>query len=108
MRVYELAKELNIKSVELVDKIRKEWKFPVRSYMEMLTEEQEKQIRKKLQLAKKEAEKKAEPPKKKSIRRAVKKQTVELEKEADTPKVKQPVVQKNYSTKSCRSSASCC
>ena len=94
MRVYELAKELNIKSVELVDKIRKEWKFPVRSYMEMLTEEQEKQIRKKLQLAKKAVEKKAEAPKKKPIRRAAKKQTESVEKKAETPEIKRPVVKK--------------
>ena len=91
MRVYELAKELNVKSVELVDKIRKEWKLPVRSYMEMLTEEQEKQIRKKLQLEKKEdTEKKAETSKKRVIRRAVKKQTIAIEKEEE--KVKKPVV----------------
>lgn len=94
MRVYELAKELNIKSVELVDKIRREWKFPVRSYMEMLTEEQEKQIRKKLQLVKKEVEKKTEPSKKKSIRRAVKKQAKDLEKKTDTPEIKKTAVKK--------------
>ena len=94
MRVYELAKELNVKSVELVDKIRKEWKLPVRSYMEMLTEEQEKQIRKKLQLEKKEeTEKKAEAPKKKVVRRVVKKQTVSPE-DSKKEQVIKPVVKK--------------
>lgn len=94
MRVYELAKELNVKSVELVDKIRKEWKLPVRSYMEMLTEEQEKKIRKKLQLEKKEdAEKKAEPSKKKVVRQVVKKQAVSVEKTKEE-QVKKPVVKK--------------
>lgn len=93
MKVYELAKELNIKSVELVDKIRKEWKLPVRSYMELLTEEQEKKIRKKLQLEKKESEKKAEPPRKKTIRRTTAKQSETVKKEA-VPEVKKPPVKK--------------
>ncbi len=94
MRVYELAKELNVKSVELVDKIRKEWKLPVRSYMEMLTEEQEKQIRKKLQVEQKEdAVKKPSTPKKKVVRRAVKKIVSAVESEETQP-VKTPVVKK--------------
>ena len=94
MRVYELAKELNVKSVELVDKIRKEWKLPVRSYMEMLTEEQEKQIRKKLQSEKEDIEKKPETPKKKVIRRVVKKQTATIEKKEEEQKVTKPAVKK--------------
>ena len=94
MRVYELAKELNVKSIELVNRIRKEWKLPVRSYMEMLTEEQEKQIRKKLQIEKKEdTEKKAETPKKKVVRRVVKKKASAVEKE-EPEVIKKPVLKK--------------
>jgi len=103
MRVYELAKELNVKSVELVDKIRKEWKLPVRSYMEMLTEEQEKQIRKKLQLEKKEdTEKKPEALKKKVVRRTVKKQAVtvkKVEQKASKPVVKKVIRRKAVEVK---------
>ena len=94
MRVYELAKELNVKSVELVDRMKKEWKFSVRSYMEALTEEQEKQIRQKLQKEKKdEMEKKTTAPKKKIVRKAVRKTTTAPEQET-TQAVKKPVVKK--------------
>ena len=62
MRVYELAKELNMKSVELVDKIRKDWKLPVRSYMEVLTPEFESKIRRCL-----DEEKKKKPLEKKKL-----------------------------------------
>ena len=37
MKVYELAKNLGVKSVFLMDKIRKEWKMPVKSHMESLS-----------------------------------------------------------------------
>ena len=33
MKVYELAKKLGVKSVFLMDKIRKEWKLPIKSHM---------------------------------------------------------------------------
>lgn len=48
MRVYELAKEFNMKSVDLVDKARKTWRLPIRSYMEVLTKELENELRNKL------------------------------------------------------------
>ncbi len=47
MKVYELAKKLEVKSVFLMDKIRKEWKLPVRTHMESLTPEMAKKIEKK-------------------------------------------------------------
>ena len=57
MRVYELAKELNIKSIDLVHKIRKDWNIPVRSYMEALTPDLEKKIRKHFESEKKSVKK---------------------------------------------------
>ena len=47
MKVYELAKKLEVKSVFLMDKIRKEWKLPVKTHMETLTPELVKKIEKK-------------------------------------------------------------
>ena len=70
MKVYELAKELNIKSIDLVDKIRKDWKLPVRSYMEVLTKEQEKQIRSNF---KKEQGSKTSPSSSKTVKKTIRK-----------------------------------
>ena len=70
MKVYELAKELNIKSIDLVDKIRKDWKLPVRSYMEALTKEQEKQIRSNF---KKEQGAKTSPSSSKTVKKTIRK-----------------------------------
>ncbi len=47
MKVYELAKKLEVKSVFLMDKIRKEWKLPVKTHMEALTPELVKKIEEK-------------------------------------------------------------
>ena len=47
MKVYELAKNLGVKSVFLMDKIRKEWKLPVKSHMESLSPELVKKIEEK-------------------------------------------------------------
>lgn len=44
MKVYELAKKLEVKSVFLMEKIRKEWKLPVKTHMETLTPELIKKI----------------------------------------------------------------
>ena len=49
IKVYELAKSLGITSVFLMDKIRKEWKLPVKSHMEVLTPELVKKIKEKFQ-----------------------------------------------------------
>ena len=38
MKVYELAKDLKIRSVDLVDKLRKEWNIPVRNHMQKLND----------------------------------------------------------------------
>ena len=37
MKVYELAKQLEVTSVFLMNKIKKEWKLPVKNHMEMLS-----------------------------------------------------------------------
>ena len=44
MKVYELAKKLEVKSVFLMSKIRREWKLPVKTHMETLTPELVKKI----------------------------------------------------------------
>ena len=44
MKVYELAKKLEVKSVFLMDKIRREWNLPVKTHMEALTPELVKKI----------------------------------------------------------------
>ena len=36
MKVYELAKDLKIRSVDLVDKLRREWNIPVKNHMQKL------------------------------------------------------------------------
>ena len=84
MKVYELAKKLEVKSVFLMDKIRKDWKLPIKSHMEALTPEMVQQIEKKFYATqkptkkkktekkvstKKKVEKKASPIKKKSLTR---------------------------------------
>ena len=91
MRVYELAKELNIKSIDLVHKIRKDWNIPVRSYMEALTPDLEKKIRKHF-----ESEKKA--VKKVKTKRVVKKSIIQKKTEEKvSPKtpLEQTPVKKN-------------
>ena len=76
MKVYELAKKLNVKSVFLMDKIRKEWKLPVQTYMQTLTPEQAKEIEERFYKsqkppaeAKKPGQSKAKTTKKKSARK---------------------------------------
>ena len=53
MKVYELAKKLEVKSVFLMNKIRKEWNLPVKSHMEALTPEMVKKIEEKFFASKK-------------------------------------------------------
>lgn len=72
MKVYELAKKLEVKSVFLMDKIRKEWNLPVKTHMEKLTPEMAKKIEKKFYASQKTNKKKTS--KKKT---AVKKKTTE-------------------------------
>lgn len=47
IKVYELAKNLGVTSVFLMDKIRREWKLPVKSHMEALTPELTEKIKEK-------------------------------------------------------------
>ena len=49
IKVYELAKNLGVTSVFLMDKIRREWKLPVKSHMEVLTPELADKVREKFQ-----------------------------------------------------------
>ncbi len=46
MKVYELAKELNLKSVELVDHLRKKWALPVKNHMQVLKEDDVQKVKK--------------------------------------------------------------
>ena len=75
MKVYELAKEFGIKGTELVQRMKKDWKIPVRSYMEVLTEDVEKAVRQKLQAEEEvtKTKKEKKPVKKIIIRKTVKK-----------------------------------
>ncbi len=45
MKVYELAKDLKIRSVDLVDKLRRQWNIPVKNHMQKLHEQDLKKIR---------------------------------------------------------------
>ena len=45
MKVYELAKELNLKSVELLDKLRKDYNMPVKNHMQSLSPADVKKIK---------------------------------------------------------------
>lgn len=87
IKVYELAKRLGVSSVLLMDKIRKDWKLPVRTHMESLTPELAREIEqkylrqsgapkkkpaKKKKAAGQEAAQKA-PPAKKAPKKPVKK-----------------------------------
>ena len=74
MKVYELAKEFGIKSTELVQTMKKEWKIPVRSYMEVLTEDVEKAVRKKIKLSQEKETAKKET--KKVVKKVVRKKVV--------------------------------
>lgn len=112
MKVYELAKKLEVKSVVLMDKIRRDWKIPVKTHMATLTPEMIKIIedkfyssqkskaktspRKKKTIVKKSsAEKKTRPVKK----RVVKKQSTDVKVKPDSsPVIKQkPEAQKAVS-----------
>ena len=75
MKVYELAKNLGVKSVFLMDKIRKEWKLPVKSHMESLSPDLVKKIEEKFSLDKGKVKKSASDSKatKSTVRKTVKK-----------------------------------
>ena len=75
MKVYELAKKLEVKSVFLMDKIRKEWKLPVKTHMEALTPEMVKKIEEKFYASQKSSSKKPAERKKKSVKKATSKKT---------------------------------
>ena len=68
IKVYELAKTLGVKSVFLMDKMRKEWNFPVKSHMESLSLDLVKKIEQKFSLEK-ETKSSLQAKKKKIIRK---------------------------------------
>ena len=68
MKVYELAKKLEVKSVFLMQKIRKEWNLPVKTHMETLTPDLIKKIEENFYGSKKPKKKKT-TQKPKSIKR---------------------------------------
>ena len=74
IKVYELAKTLGVKSVVLMQKIRREWKLPVKSHMESLSPDLVKQIEKKFALEKKKlsGEKSRDKPSVKKTRKKAK------------------------------------
>lgn len=105
MRVYELAKEYGMKSVDLVSKSRQDWKLPVRSYMDVLSADLEKALRKRLDKAKDEVPVKVK--KTKTLKRVVKKATPSSKpkKEATAVKIKKPVVKKTKAKTTIKKSA---
>ena len=58
MKVYELAKDLNLKSVQLLEKVRKEHNMPVKNHMQSLSEEEVRKIKSFFQPVKKASKKK--------------------------------------------------
>ncbi len=89
MKVYELAKEFGIKSTELVQRMKKDWKIPVRSYMEVLNEDMEKTVRQKLQADQQKTETgKEKKVVKKVVRKAAQKKAV---RKVSPSKVEAPV-----------------
>lgn len=111
MKVYELAKKLEVKSVFLMDKIRKEWKLPVKTHMETLTPELVKKIEEKFYdsqktIVKKSSKKKKSITKKSTVKKitakksAVKKQTdKKITKKTSTEKKKTSPVKKTVTKK---------
>ena len=87
MKVYELAKKLDVTSVFLMNKIKKEWKLPVKNHMETLSPDLLKTIEKNFQEFKKTTSKQTSPAKKKSSSKKAVKKTV-VKKSAKAPKKK--------------------
>ena len=71
MKVYELAKKLDVTSIFLMNKIKKEWKLPVKNHMETLSPDLLKTIEKNFQEFKKNNSKQTSPAKKKSTTKKV-------------------------------------
>ena len=82
MKVYELAKKLEVKSVFLMDKIRKEWKLPVKTHMEMLTPEMVQKIEEKFYESQKKAVK-TKVRKKKTVSKKAETKKAKVKKEAE-------------------------
>lgn len=97
MKVYELAKQLGVKSVFLMDKIRKEWKMPVKSHMESLSPDLVKKIKDKFSadIAKEEKSSGA-----KTKRKTVKKSSTVTKKSAASKVVKKTIKKSVTVTKS--------
>ena len=98
MKVYELAKNLGVKSIFLMDKIRKEWKLPVKSHMESLSPELVKKIEEKFLVDSTKKKKSSVSVKRKVVKK------VAAKKEAKSSSVKKSV-KSSAATKSVKSSA---
>ena len=86
MKVYELAKNLGVNSMFLMDKIRKEWRLSVKSHMESLSPDLVKEIEQKFSADKLKKTATSEQTKKRQVKRA--KTVKKVSSEASTP---QPV-----------------
>lgn len=73
VKVYELAKSLDIKSMFLMDKIRKEWNLPIKSHMEVLSPEMVKKIQDNFLSESKKAQKEQSKTKKTKVKKITKK-----------------------------------
>ena len=104
MKVYELAKKLEVKSVFLMDKIRKEWKLPVKTHMETLTPELAKKIEQKFYDSQKSTVKKVSKKKKTTVKKipakktTIKKATIEKKIRKKTGTTKTDAVKKQVSS----------
>ena len=96
MKVYELAKKLEVKSVFLMEKIRKEWKLPVKTHMETLTPDLIKKIEENFYGSQKK-EKKHSPKRKKTIIKKPRNKKVSVKKKVISSS---PVTEPQTKTKS--------
>ena len=92
MKVYELAKNLGVTSVFLMDKIRREWKLPVKSHMEAITPELVKKIKKRFQGE--QVKKSVTTTGRKKITRSPKKNKVSIKASSPLSNEQDPVVKR--------------
>ena len=95
IKVYELAKTLGVKSVVLMQKIRREWKLPVKSHMESLSPELVEQIEKKFSAEKKKvsAEKSKDKSPVKKTKKTIKKGATAVKKAKPALEIKETSLQ---------------
>ena len=108
MKVYELAKKLEVTSVFLMNKIKKEWKLPVKNHMETLSPELLKTIEKnfkKAETKKTKTTKKTSSSKKTTAKKATTKKSSVIKKKSLTKKAstKKTSTKKTIKTDSAKS-----